>query len=155
MTRSCSHSWVRPTTSIACFSNFTVAYQQLTQDAFWESQRQKPKDLTTSKWLLLFLMGAKTPHDRALASKYTKILDGLARDRLKASRFPQRIKALGGLDAAHEHFVAVERERQVNASSLPSLFTKKPPPVRPKRPLGKRKRKLGPVTGPRFSIFAK
>jgi hypothetical protein len=137
------------------FRQFTAAYQQLTQDAFWECQRHKPQDLTTSKWLLLFLMRPETPHDRALVSRYTKIFDGLARDRVKASRFRQRIRKLGGVEAAHEHFVVVERERQVYASSLPSLFTKKPPPVRPKRPLGKHKRKLGPGTGPRFSIFAK
>jgi hypothetical protein len=37
---------------------------------------------------------------------------------------------------------------------LPSLFPEKPvQAVWPKRPLGKRKRKLDPWTGPRFSIF--
>ena len=40
---------------------------------------------------------------------------------------------------------------------LTSLFTEKPvrPPVRPKRPPGKRKRKLRPWTGRPFSMFEK
>ncbi len=93
-------------------------------------------------------MRPETPNDRTRASKYAKILDGLARDGLRASEVPERIRALGGIEEAYLHFV-------VNGPFHTSLFPEEPvrPSVRPKRPLGKRKRKLSPWTGPRFSIF--
>ena len=74
---------------------------------------QKPKDLTTSKHVLLFVMRAEKPNVRTRASKYAKILDGFARDGVKVSEVPERIKALGGVEAAYAHFVAVERGLQI------------------------------------------
>ncbi len=35
------------------FQQVPGAYEKLKQDPFWENSRQKPKGLTTSKWVLL------------------------------------------------------------------------------------------------------
>jgi hypothetical protein len=153
-TGNCSAETV-PRRRLRLLQQFPAAYEQLKQDAFWESQLHRPKDLTTSKHVLLFLMRAETPADRALASKYAKILDGLARDHVRASQVPQRIRALAGVEAACEHFVAVERESQINGPSHAGLFPEKQPPVRPKRPRGNRRPKLCPWTRPTGSLFAK
>jgi hypothetical protein len=91
------------------FQQVPGAYAQLKQEPFWECSRQKPRDLTTSKHVLLFVMRAETPNVRTRASKYAKIVDGLARERASVSQVPECIKALGGVEAAYAHFVTVER----------------------------------------------
>ncbi len=65
------------------FREFPGTFEKLKQDPFWENSRQKPKDLTTSKWVMLFVMQATTTNDRIRASKYAKILDGFTRDGVK------------------------------------------------------------------------
>jgi hypothetical protein len=133
------------------FQQFPGAYEQLKQDPFWRNSLQKPKDLTSSKHVLLFVMRAETPDDRALASKFAKIVDGFARGGVRASQVPRRVNALGGVEAAYQHFVAVEHESQSNGPSHTGLFAVKPVqrPVRPKlkRPPPRRKPKIRPWTG--------
>jgi hypothetical protein len=54
-------------------------------------------------------MRAETRNARTRASTYAKILDGFARKRVRAKQVPGRIKALGGVEAAYDHFLAEER----------------------------------------------
>jgi hypothetical protein len=96
------------------FQQVPGAYEELKQDPFWENSHQKPKGLTTSKWVLLFIMQAKTPNDRTRASTYAKILDGFARKKVRADLVPERIKKLGGVEAAYDHFLAEERGLQTD-----------------------------------------
>ena len=94
------------------FQQAPGAYEELKQDPFWENSRQKPKGLTTSKWVLLYLMRAETRNARTRASTYAKILNGFARKKVRADQVPERIKALGGVEAAYDHFLAEERGLQ-------------------------------------------
>ena len=94
------------------------AYEQLKQDPFWDNSRQKPKDLTTSKWVLLFIMRAETRNARTRASTYAKILDGFARKKVRADQVPERIKALGGVEDAYDHFLAEERGLQTSMRTM-------------------------------------
>jgi hypothetical protein len=89
------------------------AYEGLKQDPFWDNSRQKPpKDLETSKWVLLYVMRAEKPNARTRASTYAKILNGFARKKVRADQVPERIEALGGVEAAYDHFLAEERGLQ-------------------------------------------
>ncbi len=99
------------------FQQFPGAYEQLKREPFWECSRQKPRDLTTSKHVLLFVMRAETPNVRTRASKYAKIVDGLARERVGVNQVPERIKALGGVEAAYAHFLAAERGLQITVDA--------------------------------------
>jgi len=63
--------------SYQLFLQFPEGFEELKLDPFWENSRQKPKVLNGSKWVLYFLMRATQPNDRARASKYARILDGL------------------------------------------------------------------------------
>jgi hypothetical protein len=101
------------------------AYEKLKDEKrFWEISRQKPpKDLKTSKWVLLYVMRAEKPNARTRASTYAKILNGFARKKVRADQVPGRIKALGGVEAAYDHFLAEERGLQTAidpAAGLPS-----------------------------------
>jgi hypothetical protein len=101
------------------------AYEQLKDEKrFWKISRQKPpKDLKTSKWVLLYVMRAETRNARTRASTYAKILNGFARNKVKADQVPGRIKALGGVEAAYDHFLAEERRLRTAihpAAGLPS-----------------------------------
>jgi hypothetical protein len=91
------------------FRQAPSSYEELKRDPFWEKSRQKPKGLTTSRWVLLYLMRAERPNVRTRASKYAKIIDGFARAGVRADRVPGRIKGLGGVEDAYAHFLAAER----------------------------------------------
>jgi hypothetical protein len=85
-------------------------FEELLEDPFWDLSRQKPKKkLTTSRFVLYYIMRAETPNARARASKYAKILDGFHRDGVRVGQVPERIRALGGVEAAYAHFVAISR----------------------------------------------
>ena len=99
------------------FQQDPEAYEKLKQDPFWKNSRQKPKDLTTSKWVLLYVMRAETPNARTRASTYAKILDGFARKKVRADQVPERIKKLGGVEDAYDHFLAEERGLQTDENS--------------------------------------
>ena len=78
--------------------------------SFWKhTRRQRPKDPSTSKWVLNFLMQATTTNQRHLASKYAVILDGLQQDQVEISAVAARIQELGGLGAAYEVMRARKR----------------------------------------------
>jgi hypothetical protein len=76
--------------------------QRLQAHPFWKQWRQRPRDRSTSKWVLYFIMQATTMNDRSLARKYAAILDGLMQDNVESSAVASRIKELGGIDAACE-----------------------------------------------------
>jgi hypothetical protein len=76
---------------------------------FWKQTRQKPKDPSTSKWILLFLMQATTTRMRHRAGKYAVLLDGLTQDQVEISAVAARIQELGGVDAAYEAMRARKR----------------------------------------------
>jgi hypothetical protein len=63
----------------------------------------------TSRFVLYYIMRAETKSARARASKYAKILDCLHRDGVRVGQVPARIRALHGIEAAYEHFLAEER----------------------------------------------
>ena len=68
---------------------------------FWKQSGQKPKDPSTSKWLLYFIMQATTPNAGNLADKCAVILDGLMQDQVEDSAVAARIEELGGIRAAY------------------------------------------------------
>ena len=68
---------------------------------FWKETGQKPKDPSTSKWLLYFIMQATTPNAGNLADKCAVILDGLMQDKVDDSAVAARIEELGGIGAAY------------------------------------------------------
>ena len=77
-------------------------FERLQAHSFWKETRQKPKDPSTSKWVLYFITQARTPNVRNRAGKYAVILDGLMHDQVEISAVAARIKELGGIDAAYE-----------------------------------------------------
>ena len=77
-------------------------FERLQAHSFWKQWRQQPKDRSTSKWVLYFIMQATTTNDRNRARKYAAILDGLMQDEVEISAVASRIKELGGIDAAYE-----------------------------------------------------
>ena len=78
---------------------------------FWKQSGQKPKDPSTSKWLLHFIMQATTPNAGNLADKCAVILDGLMQDKVDDSAVAARIEELGG---------SVPRTRRLRASRRPT-----------------------------------
>src|SRR5271166_1159038 len=60
---------------------------------FWKQTGQKPKDPSTSKWVLYLIMQATTPHVRRLADKYAVILDGLKQEQVEVGAVAARIQA--------------------------------------------------------------
>ena len=97
--------------SYQLFLEFPDAFEKLKRAPFWKDSRQRPKDLTTSRWVLLIIMQAKTSNVRVRASKYAKILDQFAGDEIKVTQVANRIKKLGGLEAAYKQIVAAEQRR--------------------------------------------
>ena len=77
-------------------------FERLQAHPFWKQWPQKPKDRSTSKWVLYFIMQATTTNDRNRARRYAAILDGLMQDKVEISAVASRIKELGGIDSAYE-----------------------------------------------------
>ena len=75
-------------------------FERFQAHPFWK--RQQPRDRSTSKWVLYFIMQATTTNDRKRARQYAAILDGLMEDEVETSAVAPRIKELGGIDAAYE-----------------------------------------------------
>jgi hypothetical protein len=84
-------------------------FERFQAHAFWKRWRQKPKNPSTSKWVLYFIMRATTTNDRNRSRKYAAILDGLMQDKVEISAVASRIKELGGIDAAYEAMQARTR----------------------------------------------
>jgi hypothetical protein len=84
-------------------------FERLQAHPFWKPWGEKPRDRSTSKWMLYFIMQATTRNDRKHARKYAAILDGLMQDEVEISAVASRIKELGGIDAACEAMQARTR----------------------------------------------
>ena len=92
------------------FRDFPDDFAELLEDPFWDISRQKPKKkLTTARFVLYYIMRAETKSARARASKYAKILDCFHHDGVRVGQVAARIRALHGIEAAYEHFVAIAR----------------------------------------------
>ena len=68
---------------------------------FWKQSGQKPKDPSTSKWLLHFIMQATTPNAGNLADKCAVILDGLIQTNVDDKRRRRTHRGVGGIGAAY------------------------------------------------------
>ena len=84
------------------FRRRPIDFQRLQAHSFWKQWREKPRDRSTAKWVLYFIMQAATRNDRKRARRYAAILDGLMQDKVEISAVASRIKELGGIDAACE-----------------------------------------------------
>ena len=84
-------------------------FKHLKADPFWEASRHKPKDASTSKWVLYFVMRATTPNVRNRAGRHAVLLDGLIRDKVKPGAVAARIKEMGGVEVAYEAMRARKR----------------------------------------------
>jgi hypothetical protein len=76
-------------------------FERLKADPFWKAPWRRPKDASTSKWVLHFIMQARTPKERNLADNYVAILDGLMRDKVCPST-DARISKMEGVEAAYD-----------------------------------------------------
>jgi hypothetical protein len=75
--------------------------KRLKADPFFKPPWRRPKDPSTSVWVMYFIMQARTPEMRDLAGKYAEILDGLQHDQVEIGAVAARIKELGGIKAAY------------------------------------------------------
>jgi hypothetical protein len=83
-------------------------FERLKVDPFWDASRQKPKDPSTSKWVLYFVMQAKTKNVRNRAGRYAVVVDGLIREKVRPDMVAARINEMHGVEAACAHFLAAE-----------------------------------------------
>jgi hypothetical protein len=84
------------------FRRRPIDFQRLQAHSFWKPWGEKPRDRSTSKWVLYFIMQSTTTNDRKCARRYAAILDGLMQDEVEISAVASRIRELGGIDAAYE-----------------------------------------------------
>jgi hypothetical protein len=84
-------------------------FERLQADPFWNTSLHKPKDASTSKWVVHFIMQVRTPNLRSLAGKYAAILDRLLRD--EVSPDDKRVGKMEGVEAAYEAWQARKRLR--------------------------------------------
>jgi hypothetical protein len=103
--------------------------QVLKHDDYWDSWREKqdspiaklfayspkfylgrlPHSLTTSKWVLRYLMQATTPEAKRSARRFSVILDEFAHDEVPVEAVAKRITALGGAKEAYKAMLARDR----------------------------------------------
>jgi hypothetical protein len=96
---------------------------------FWKETGQKPKDPSTSRWALYFIMQARTPNACDLADKKAVILDGLMQDKVEDSAVAARIEELGGIGAAYEAIASkpsLYRGHQVQGGPLGKSASSRP-----------------------------
>jgi hypothetical protein len=96
---------------------------------FWKETGQKPKDPSTSKWLLYFITQARTPNACDLADKKAVILDGLMQDKVEDSAVAARIEELGGIGAAYQAIASKpspNRGHQVQGGPLGKSASSRP-----------------------------
>jgi hypothetical protein len=77
-------------------------FERLQVHPFWKQLGQKPRDPSTSKWVILFIREATTTEMRKRARKFAVILDGLMQDQVEVSAVAAGINELGGVDGAYE-----------------------------------------------------
>jgi hypothetical protein len=90
-------------------------FKLLQDDSFWNASLHKPTDALTSKWVVHFIMQAKTPHVRHLADKYVAILDRLMRDNVMTA--DARVGKMEGVEAAYEAWQRRPRLRGLKSGS--------------------------------------
>jgi len=90
-------------------------FARLQADPFWKASFHKPKDASTSKWVVQFIMQARTPSVRILAGKYAANLDGLMRDKVGPDDL--RIAKMEGVEAAYAAVQGRPRLRGLKSSS--------------------------------------
>lgn len=88
-------------------------FERLQADPFWKASSYKPEDPSTSKWVVRFIMQARTLRVRDLAAQYAAILDRLMRD--KVSPDDLRIARMEGVEAAYK---SVQRRQRLRGSKL-------------------------------------
>ena len=96
---------------------------------FWKESGQKPKDSSTSMWLLYFITQATTRNARKLARKHAVILDGLMQDQVEDSAVAARIEELGGIGAAYQAIASKpspNRGHQVQGGPLGKSASSRP-----------------------------
>jgi hypothetical protein len=84
-------------------------FDRLQDDRFWNTSLHRPIDASTSKWVVHFIMQARTPNVRNLAGRYVSILDGLIRD--KVPTIGLRVARMEGVEAAYEAWQGRQRLR--------------------------------------------
>ena len=84
-------------------------FERLKADPFWKAPWQRPKDASTSKWVLYFIMGAKTAEVRIRATKYAVILDNYLQWDWWPEEIITSIEYEGGVEAAYEAIQARKR----------------------------------------------
>jgi hypothetical protein len=92
-------------------------FERLQAHPFWKQSGTKPRDPSTSKWVLSFIMQATTTNVRNRAGRYAVILDGLMQDKVDDSAVAARIKEMGGIDAAYEAMQTQARRSGRESSS--------------------------------------
>ena len=136
------HFLFRAYTAYEVFRAFPDTFVKLKKDSFWKKSQQKPKDLKTSRWVLYFIMRATESTDRARATKYAAILDGLSRDKMKPDAVAARIEEMGGIEAAYEAM----RARKRGGAKRSQIASRRKSPTKPTRaPQGRTSRKTSSV----------
>ena len=72
-------------------------FERLQVHPFWKQTGMKPRDPSTSKWVLYLIMQATTPDMGNRADQYAVILDGLKQEQVEASEVAARLQELGGI----------------------------------------------------------
>jgi hypothetical protein len=90
-------------------------FERLQDDRFWNASLHKPTDASTSKWVVHFIMRARTPNVRYLAARYAAILDRLMRDKVRPDDL--RVARMEGVEAAYEAWQARQRLRGLKSWS--------------------------------------
>ena len=88
-------------------------FERLKADLFWNASLHKPNDASTSKWVVHFIMRARTLMMRHLADRYAAILDRLIRDKVRTTGV--RVAKMEGVKAAYE---AVQGRPRLRGSKL-------------------------------------
>jgi hypothetical protein len=86
------------------FQRESDEFDLLKADPFWQASRQKPKDASSSKWILYYIMRATTTNVRSRAGRYAVILDRLIGENVRPDKVATRIDEMGGIEAAYEAF---------------------------------------------------
>jgi hypothetical protein len=96
------------------FRRFPRKFERFQAHSFWKASGQKPKDASTSRWLMYFITEETTsePHH---ADQYAAILDSFMRNQVDNRTVAARIEEMGGVDAAYQA-VRPRQQRVANRS---------------------------------------
>jgi hypothetical protein len=85
---------------------------RLQADPFLKPPWRRPKDPSTSKWLMYFIVQARSPEVRHLAGKYAEILDGLRQDQVEISEVAAAYQAMRARTTGHESCVTQDSQNK-------------------------------------------